>query len=309
MILHKISDFDSDYHNTIGGKDFKKMGVYTQGTDEKIGTVSDVLVDEQGQFRYLIIDVGFWIFGKKVLLPVGRTRIDTGSDRVYALGLTKEQAEDLPEYHEDSSVDYGYEERVRDVYRTQPLEGSAPLEASAPLGTAAAVAKSRTREERRTNPIRNPYDRDTYNYNKDPDLYDTSKHGDQTIKLYEERLVANKQRRKAGEVTIGKHVETETQRVAVPVEKERIVIERVTPTDAGRAVTPGPNDFREGEVAHVELYEEVPEIHKEAVLREEVRVRKEVKQETVEAQETIRREELDIDTEGKGNRSAKRDLI
>ena len=31
-----------------------------------------------------------------------------------------------------------------------------------------------------------------------------------TLKLYQERLVANKTRAKAGEVTIGKHVETET---------------------------------------------------------------------------------------------------
>lgn len=306
MILHKISDFDPDYHNTIGGKDFKGMGVYSQGTDEKIGTVSDVLVDDQGQFRYLIVDVGFWIFGKKVLIPVGRTRIDTGSDRVYAIGLTKDQAEDLPEYHEDSDLDYGYEERVRGVYRNQPLEGAAPLDTSASLDEPSMDA-TRTRETGRSAPIQNTYDRDNYSYEKEPDLFDISKHQDQTIKLYQERLVANKQRRKAGEVTIGKHVETDTQRVSVPVEKERVVIERVTPTDAGRAVTPGANDFREGEVARVDLYEEVPEIHKEAVLREEVRVKKEVTTETVEAQETIRREELDVDTEG--NTGVKRDLI
>jgi stress response protein YsnF len=34
-------------------------------------------------------------------------------------------------------------------------------------------------------------------------------------------------------------------------------------------------------------------------LREEVRIRKEVEQDTVEAQETIRREELDVDTQGR----------
>jgi len=39
------------------------MGVYTD-TDEKIGTVNDALVDEEGHFRYFIVDLGFWIFGK-----------------------------------------------------------------------------------------------------------------------------------------------------------------------------------------------------------------------------------------------------
>ena len=118
------------------------------------------------------------------------------------------------------------------------------------------------------------------------------------VKLYEERLVADKQRHKAGEVSIGKHVETETARVAVPVEKERIVVERTTPTNE-RAVTPGTANFSGGEVAHVDIYEESADINKEAFVREEVRVRKEVERETVEAQETLRREKLDVDVDGK----------
>ncbi|RUT01026.1 hypothetical protein DSM106972_070320 [Dulcicalothrix desertica PCC 7102] len=277
MALHKISDFDTDYHNTIQGKDIKGMGVYSRSSDEKIGTVSDILVDDQGQFRYLLVDLGFWIFGKKVLLPLGRAQVDSIEERVYT-ALTKKQAEDLPEFKDDTVLDYDYEERVRGVYRT-------PLEASAPLGGVG-----------RTTPT---YDRNTYNYSQDADLYDTSVQDDTTIRLYEERLVANKQRRKAGEVAIGKHVETETARVAVPIEKERVVIERVTPADAGRVVTGDATAFREGEIAHVDIYEEVPDIRKEAVVREEVRVRKVVDHETVEATETIRREELDIDTDGR----------
>ncbi|BAZ08451.1 hypothetical protein NIES4071_02560 [Calothrix sp. NIES-4071] len=292
MVLHKISDFDTDYHNTIQGKDIKGMSVYTQGTDEKIGKVSDALVDDNGQFRYLIVDIGFWIFGKKVLLPIGRGKIDSSADRVY-VGMTKEQAESLPEYHEGMTVDYDYEEQVRGVYRPAPVEASAPLDASVPLETPAVASGAAVA---RTAPT---YDRSTYNYSHDNDLYDTSVHDDQTIRLYEERLVANKQRRKSGEVAIGKHVETETARVAVPVEKERVVIERVTPTDAGKVVTPDATAFHSGEVAHVEIYEEVPDIHKETVVKEEVRVKKVVDQETVQATEKIRREELDIDTDGR----------
>jgi uncharacterized protein (TIGR02271 family) len=117
------------------------------------------------------------------------------------------------------------------------------------------------------------------------------------VKLYEERLVANKERHKAGEVSIGKHVETETARVAVPVEKERIVIERNTPTNE-RVVAPGTADFSGGEVARVDIYEESADINKEAFVREEVKVHKEVERETVQAQETLRREELDVDVDG-----------
>ncbi len=118
----------------------------------------------------------------------------------------------------------------------------------------------------------------------------------QTLKLYEERLVANKDRFRAGTVTIGKKVETETASVSVPIEKERVVIERTTSTDT-TAVTPGEAAFGAGEVARVEVYEETADIEKQAFVREEVSVRKEVEKDTVSAKETIRREELEVETD------------
>ena len=116
--------------------------------------------------------------------------------------------------------------------------------------------------------------------------------------MYEERLLTNKERHKTGEVAIGKHVESETAQVSIPVEKERVIIERTSPTDA-REVTPGSVDFREGEVARMEVYEETADIQKQAFVREEVTVRKEVERDTVNATETLRREELDVDVDGK----------
>lgn len=284
MVLYKLEDFEPSYRDTFEGHDIKGLGVYTQGTDEKIGTVSDVLVDEEGHFRYLVVDLGFWIFGKKVLLPIGRARVDYNVDRVYTIGLTREQAEDLPEFNERQSLDYDYEERVRGVYR-QPVDSTRAVEASAPLDTTYQAAA--------TTPT---YNRDSYNYEHEPSLYGLNEQDHQTLRLYEERLIASKRRQKTGEVTIGKHVETDTARVAVPVERERVVIERVTPADAGTVVSGREADFREGEVARIEIHEETPEVRKEAFLREEVRVRKVVEQDTVETQETVRREELDVNS-------------
>ncbi|MEH1939371.1 MAG: DUF2382 domain-containing protein [Nostoc sp.] len=285
MVLYKLEDFEPSYRDSFEGHDIKGLGVYTQGTDEKIGTVSDVLVDEEGHFRYLVVDLGFWIFGKKVLLPLGRARVDYNTDRVYTIGLTREQAEDLPEFNERQSLDYDYEERVRGVYR-QPVDSTSAVEASAPVDTTYQAAAATTPTS----------DRDSYNYEHEPSLYGLNEQDHQTLRLYEERLIASKRRQKTGEVTIGKHVETDTARVAVPVERERVVIERVTPADAGTAVSGREADFREGEVARIEIHEETPEIRKEAFLREEVRVRKVVDQETVETQETVRREELDVNS-------------
>lgn len=309
MVLHKLTEFDPNYRETFQGNDIKNMGVYAEGTDQKIGSIGDVLVDEEGHFRYLIVDLGFWIFGKKVLLPVGRSRVDHNADRVYAIGMTREQAENLPEYDERQTLDYDYEERVRSGYRTspdyaKPVETSAPIdvstpieaEASAPLNTNYQAYQAPSVAEL---PIATPtptYDRNAYKYEQEPSLFNMNEQDHQTLRLYEERLVANKIRQKTGEVTIGKYVETETARVAVPIEKERVVIERITPDNAGKSVSAAEANFRDGEVARVEIYEETPDIHKETVLREEVRVRKVVDQEIVQAQETIRREELDVNT-------------
>ncbi len=274
MPLYKLADFEPNYRETFGGDDVKSLDLYTEG-GEKVGSVADALVDPEGRFRYLVIGTDFGTSGKKILLPIGLSRIDYHARRVYVDGLSKVQVEGLPEYNDSMTVDYDYEEQVRGVYR--PLASTTGL-TSAQNSTAA-------------------YNRDTYSYQQDSSLYDLNDQNHQTFKLYEERLVASKSRIKTGEVTLGKHIETETARVVVPIEKERVVIERVTPTDAGIAVAPSELDFQEGEVARIEVYEETPEIHKEAFVREEVRVRKVVEQKTVEAEETIRREELDVSTE------------
>ncbi|MBD2296230.1 DUF2382 domain-containing protein [Anabaena sphaerica FACHB-251] len=293
MVLYKLEDFEPDYRNSFEGKDIKGLGVYTERTDEKIGTVHDALVDEKGNFRYLVVDLGFWIFGKKVLLPIGRSRIDYNTDRVYALGLTREQAEELPEFNERLTTDYNYEEQVRGVYRgsdyrTTPLEASGSVESPTPVDS--------TEVERRTSTARTTptYTPDTYSYEHEPDLFDLNERDHQTLRLYQERLIASKNRRKVGEVAVGKHVETETARVSVPVEREHVVIERVTPENAGRAVSPREANFREGEVARMEIHEETPEVRKEAFVREQVNIKKVVEQDTVETQDTVRREELDI---------------
>ena len=260
--LYKIGDLDPDYRKTFDNDDLMNYSLYSY-TDEKVGSIKDILVDKDGHFRYLVVDTGFWVFGKNVLLPFGRARIDRSQKRVYATGLTKEQAEHLPEYKSDMTVDYDYEERVRNVYRDR----------SSTVGD------------------RNAYDRE-------PSLYAHQDNEDrQSLKLYEERLVANKERFRTGGVTIGKRVESETATVSVPIEKERIVIERNSPTNT-TAVIPGEAAFNEGEVARVEVYEESADIDKQAFVREEVSIRKEVEKDVVSAKETIRREELDVETDG-----------
>ncbi|MBW4629333.1 MAG: DUF2382 domain-containing protein [Brasilonema octagenarum HA4186-MV1] len=265
MPLYKLADFDPNYAETLGGDDITTLDLYTEG-GVRVGSVSDVLVDADGRFRYLVIDTEYNSSNKRILLPIGLSRTDYNQRRVYVDGLSKEQVQSLPVYKDDMSVDYDYEEQLRNAYRPNSSDVN--------------------------------HNQDTYNYKQDAPLYDLNDQNHQTFKLYQERLIANKNRVKTGEVAVSKHIETEIARVSVPIEKERVIIERINPTDAGIAVNPSEFQFQEGEIARIEIYEEKPDIHKETFVREEVRVRKVVKTQTIEAQETIRREELDVRTQG-----------
>jgi uncharacterized protein (TIGR02271 family) len=284
MALHKIEDFNPDYKKHFGDRDIKGLDLYA--ANEKIGSVDDVLVDDGGQFRYLVISTGSWITGKKVLLPIGRAHVDKEGTKVFAHNLTKAQVEALPEFTNDLKIDYEHEEQVRGVYRS-----AASMQQDRPPATGTEYAKTPPM------PTGTSYDRNTYTYDKEPDLYNLNEQNHSSLKLYEERLVTSTTRQKTGEAVIGKHIEMETATASVPVEKERITIERM-PGNAQAVVNVSDANFQAGEVARMEVFEEVPEFHKEAFVREEVRVSKVIDKETVTAQEQLRREELDVNIDG-----------
>jgi uncharacterized protein (TIGR02271 family) len=118
---------------------------------------------------------------------------------------------------------------------------------------------------------------------------------DAPIKLYEERLIAEKAREKVGGVAINKRIETEQVEVAIPVERERVQIERIIPIE-GTAIPVEDVQFGSGQV-RMETYEQMPQVSKEAFVREEVEITKEIDRETATAKEKLRHEELDIHTE------------
>ena len=271
MSLQSIAKFNPEYHQESSVEnDLISRPVFIAKTDEEIGTVDDVIVDESGHFRYLVIKAGSWLSSRKFLLPIGRCRAYDGAKSIALMGIEdKKELANLPPYESDD-IDYDYEEDVRGVYRQ-----------------ALAMEDNST-----------SYERESYSYENEPELYQVATEDSQTLKLYEERLIADKQRRLAGEVTIGKRVETETAKVEVPVEKERVVIERNEVAGESIPVAPGEATFEEGAVAKVKVYEETADIEKQAFVREEVTVTKEVEQDVVKASETLRKEEIEVEKAG-----------
>ena len=276
MALYKIEDFtaDSNYDgpelDDSEVEKIKHFDVYSDIDDDKVGTIKYILVDDSGRLRYLVVDTGFWFFGRQVLLPIGRSRIDYDKRRVYANKLTKQQVENLPDFKDLQEIDYDYEERVRGVYR--PPIAQEPLESSTPLESPIAVDSPLVSHERTIVTPAVPVERNTYRYEEEPNLYNVNEQDHQNLKLYEERLVANKSRVKTGEVTVSKQSYTEMVTVSVPVQRERIVIEHTDAETGVKTVSLTEADLGEGGV----------------------KIKKIVEQDTVEAEDTIRREELDV---------------
>ncbi|MGG6265528.1 PRC-barrel domain-containing protein [Leptolyngbya sp. AN03gr2] len=202
MPLLKIADFDPNYSHVFGDRDIIHYSVYSDN-HEKIGTVKNILVDQQtGEFRYLVVDLGFWIFGKSVLLPIGRARIHFDEQRVYAKALTKEQAERLPEFSDDLRIDPDYEEQVRSGFRglalntTNPLVNTDtyghPLPQTAPYGPLATntiATLSTPPDNYSPDPADDPARRDLFRYEDHPDLYGINETEHPSIRAYSEQLV------------------------------------------------------------------------------------------------------------------------
>ncbi|HEY9761845.1 MAG TPA: DUF2382 domain-containing protein [Trichocoleus sp.] len=364
MALHRLKEFYPDYQETLANGQMRSIDSYsvqTQGGD-KIGSAKDILVDDSGRFRYLVVDTGPWVLGKSILLPIGLAHFDYENNRIYVDGLSKSQVENLPEYKDSMVVDEHHEEQVRSQYRPLSQHRSSrqfmgqtyaadqpviPVESMAPVGMRASEMPPVERPVRSveemspidgemvplegavlrhqsvpqnvppvtpppstppvaasvppTTPVREsvqasrPVEQTAYD--RDQALYGYSEeenHG--PLRLYEERLIANRSRQKVGEVAVGKRVVTETAQIAEPVERERVVIERHDVT--GSSAVPTGNYFQNEEVARLEIYEEQVNVEKQAFVREEVTIRKEVDHETVTSTEQVRREELDVRTEG-----------
>ncbi|WP_459804017.1 hypothetical protein [Herbidospora sp. RD11066] len=80
-------------------------------------------MDEQSDAvgdAYIVVDTGFWIFDKKVVMPVGTiTEVDPQEKKVF-LPRTKEEIKNAPEVDEDTYRDPTYREQVGNYYNQQP---------------------------------------------------------------------------------------------------------------------------------------------------------------------------------------------
>jgi hypothetical protein len=79
------------------------VGYSVEATDGSIGKIDEASAETSR--NYLVVDTGFWIFGKKRLIPAGVVTGVDHDDRKVSVAMTKDQIKQAPDYDEHMTTD------------------------------------------------------------------------------------------------------------------------------------------------------------------------------------------------------------
>lgn len=242
----------------------------------KVGEVDDLFVDTAAmKVRYIGVELDRELragdTNRHILVPVGHARLHESDDNVLLSGLKADRVSTVPPY--TGTIDREYETSLRTYFTDTG--------AAATTGAATAGADF--------------YDRENFDADR---MYGSRRgtarraEGEEHVTLSEEKLAVDKSTRDAGEVRVGKHVETEHVSREVPVTREEVTVER-RPLGASARAGAKP-EIRDDEV-RVPISEEEVVVDKRTVPKEELVVRKQKVQDTRTVEADLRHEEADID--------------
>ncbi len=105
-------------------------GFAIEASDGRIGTVVDYLFDDASwKVRWLVIDCGTWLAGRKVLIhPSAISRQDLERQQ-FVVALSRTQVEASPELVEDQPISQQMENQLYTYYGWDPLWGGPNLSA------------------------------------------------------------------------------------------------------------------------------------------------------------------------------------
>lgn len=245
----------------------------------KFGKVEELLVDTTAmKVRYLDVEVEKDLRAsdrdRRILIPVGHARLHESEDHVHVSGLRTEQVRSIPAY--TGRLDREYEESLRSHFT-----GSA----AAATGTGSDYYDDRHFD-----------DNDFYGSRRGQAGTARGRTDErERVTLSEEELDVSRQRHEAGEVRVGKHVETEHVKREVPVTREEVDVER-RPIQAGDRGSRNPT-IQDDEI-RMPVSEEEVVVQKRAVPKEEIVVKKRQVEDTRTVEADLRREHADVDVDG-----------
>jgi len=100
-------------------------GYVIHANNGPIGTVSDLLFEDTTWLvRWLVVDTGHWLPGRKVLLPPSALGHVNHIGHQFSVRLSKQQVKDCPDVETDLPVSRVMEESIYDYYGWSPYWGS-----------------------------------------------------------------------------------------------------------------------------------------------------------------------------------------
>jgi uncharacterized protein (TIGR02271 family) len=222
----------------------------------------------------------------RILIPIGRAQLHEKEDHVHVNALTSTEVRTVPRY--SGKWNQSDEETVRRHFGTDTGAGtgaSAGYYSHSHYDDSSFFGSRRgseTRDDRGSDASRSAIGRSGESREVE---------GEERMTLSEEELKVSKTRNEAGEMRVGKHVETEHVSRDVPVEREVASVERhrLNPDEA-RHAKPRITD----DEIRVPLMEEEVSVEKRAVPKEELVVKKERVQDTKHVEADLKRERADI---------------
>ena len=99
-------------------REVKKLhGATLRATDAELGSVDEILFDDElWTVRYLVVNTGGWLDGRKVLLSPPSLGVLDWEQRVLNVNLTRSQVEDSPGVETDEPVSRQWEADIHDYY-------------------------------------------------------------------------------------------------------------------------------------------------------------------------------------------------
>ena len=92
-------------------------GYAIEASDGRLGSVSDLLFEDVGwDIRWLVVDTGNWLSGRKVLLPLSALGQPDPALRQFPVKLNMQQVKDSPDIDTDMPVSRRMEADVFNYY-------------------------------------------------------------------------------------------------------------------------------------------------------------------------------------------------
>src|SRR5215204_1752390 len=110
-------------------------GYVIEASDGRLGSVSDFLFEDTSWIiRWLVVDTGNWLSGRKVLLPPSALGEPDPSRRQFPIKLTMQQVKDSPDIETDRPVSRQHETHIYRHYGWNPYWDSGRLPIGGGIG-------------------------------------------------------------------------------------------------------------------------------------------------------------------------------